>query len=99
MKIVRPEDDCLAPLPDGSPCHICRIFEVLIEAEKACGNDGEFDDERCALALQAALAYFVAALDDSAAMAFAMKLYGWSRERRAELITELNPLDHTAGNA
>jgi hypothetical protein len=99
MKIAKPEGDCLAPLPDGSPCHICRIFEVLIEAEKACGNDGEFDDERCALALQGALAYFVAALDDMAATAFINRLYDWSRERRAELAAELDPLEHPEGNA
>jgi hypothetical protein len=99
MKIARPEGDCLAPLLDGSPCHICRIFDVLIEAETACGNEGEFDDGRCALALQAALAYFIAALDDKPAMAFVNKLYDWSRERRAELVAELHPLDHTEGNA
>jgi hypothetical protein len=99
MKKPKPENDCLAPLPDGSQCHVCRIFDTLIEAEKACGNDGCFDDERCAMALQSALAYFIAHLDDSQAMEFTKRLYSWSRERRAELKAELDPLEHTAGNA
>jgi hypothetical protein len=99
MKKPKPGNDCLAPLQDGSPCHVCRIFDTMIEAEKASGNDACFDDERCATALQSALAYFIAYLDDSHAMAFTMRLYGWSRERRAELKAELDPIGHTEGNA
>jgi hypothetical protein len=91
---------CTGPMPDGSPCHACRIFEALMEAEAALGNDDNLDDARCAAALYQVAAYFVAGLEDDRALAFVTALYALSRTRRAEMEAgDDGPLAHTEGNA
>jgi hypothetical protein len=88
---------CLDPLPDGGPCHSCRIFHTLIEAEAALGNADAIDYDRCLEALQIVVARFLADLEHDAAAQFLSETFQISRTFRAE--DKADPLAQTEGSA
>jgi hypothetical protein len=91
---------CKGQMPDGSPCHACRLFDALLEAEAVLGHDiDHIDQARCLAALHTVTGFFMADLDDQSALKFVATLYSESRMRRAELEAMADPINHTAGNA
>lgn len=57
------EPDCSYPLPDGSPCHACRIFQAVVDAEISIDPDsvraGVVDCGRIVESLGAVMASFL----------------------------------------
>jgi hypothetical protein len=98
MKVLK----CFRPLPDGSKCHACRLYDTMIDAETAIEPKavaaGYINIERCLDALGDVAAHFAAEMEDDEAMRFFGKVFALSRTYRDEH-ADADPLAHTEGNA
>jgi hypothetical protein len=90
---------CLDPLPDGGPCHSCRLFDALLTAEAACATAPDVIDQgRCLQALQVVLARFMMDMENQEAVQFLVDTFRLSRTFQAE-DNAPGPLTHTEGTA
>jgi len=98
----KPEIRCNKPLPDGSPCHACRVYEALVDAEYVVEPEtvdaGMLNIERCLAGLGDGTANFLCDLDDDDARAWLIRVFMLSRRYRAQE-QQRDALAYPVGNA
>jgi hypothetical protein len=98
-----PRTICCEPLPDGSPCHACRIWDALTDAEAAldarAAEAGDFNNKRCVEGLADVLTYFLSSATEIEALEFITDVFMASRHVRREREREENPMAHPMGHA
>jgi len=87
MKRLDPPDDrtCRKPLPDGSRCHACRIYDALIAAERVLEPHEEgMLVGRCLNGVADAMANLLMGIDDESARYVLEHVYRTSRDLREQ---------------
>ena len=83
-----PNAKCHHPLPDGSLCHSCRVFEALVAAERIVEPEavraGYLNIERCLAGLADSMAAFIADDDSEEALRYLAHVFALSREYRRD---------------